>query len=173
MGRGQRDFRNAQVKRIVPACCSLREVSEFWEEEEFNEKREMGRFLTKWAVIFAGLIAFVLFVLWWASSALSYSASRVGGAGKPEYKVTGVITDARSGAPVPWAVVRDDPEKRPPRFETTSDFHGKFELKTLPEPHDLIIAAYGHKAKRIGIGRSWFLWMPSGEEELEIVLDPE
>ena len=155
------------------ACSSLIEVKEFWEEEEFNERREMKQFLAKWGFIFAGIIGFLVFVLWWASSALSYSASRVGETGKPEYKVTGVITDARSGAPVSWAKVQDDPQKRPPRFETTADFNGKFELMTLPEPHDLIIAAYGHKPKRVAIGKGWFLWMPSGEEELEIVMDPE
>ena len=148
-------------------------MKEFWEEEEFNEKREMGRFITKWGLVFAGIIAFVAFVLWWAGSALSYSASRVGEAGKPEYKVKGIVTDARSGAPVPWAKVHDDPEKRPPRFETTADFYGKFELMTLPEQHDIIIAAYGHKPKRVAIGKTWYLWMPSGEEELVIVLDPE
>ena len=148
-------------------------MSEYWEEEELNERREMRSFFAKWAIIFVALLAFVAFVLWWASSALSYSASRVGEAGKPTYKVTGVITDSRSGAPVPWAKVRDDPERRPPLFEATSDFFGKFELMTLPEAHNLIVVAYGHKPKQVAIGKKWYLWMPSGEEEVEIVLDPE
>jgi hypothetical protein len=148
-------------------------VSEFWEEEEFNEKREMKRFIVKWAIVFAALIVFAVFALWWAGSALTYSASRVNEGGKPSYKVFGVITDAQSGAPVPWAKVQDDPDKRPPRFETSADFYGKFALMTLPEPHTIVIAAYGHKPQRISIGKTWYLWMPSGEEELEIKLDPE
>lgn len=148
-------------------------MSEFWEEEEFNEKREMKRFITKWTIVFAGLIAFVVFVLWWAGSALSYSASRVSENGKPSYKVFGAIKDAQSGAPIPWAKIMDDPEKRAPRFESSADFYGKFQLMTLPEPHVVVIAAYGHKPKRVSIGKTWYLWMPSGEEKLEIALDPE
>lgn len=148
-------------------------MREFWQEEEFNERREMGRFYVKWGLVFAGLIAFAAFALWWAGSALSFSASRVSGSGKPSYKVFGAVIDARSGAPVPWAKIQDDPEKRPPLFETSADFHGKFELLTLPEPHNLVIAAYGHKPKRIPIGKTWYLWMPSGEEEIEVSLDPE
>ncbi len=148
-------------------------MNEFWQEEEVNEKREMGRFLAKWSIVFLGLIALLASTLWWASSALSYSASRVGEGGKPSYKVMGLITDARSGAPVAWAKVQDAPEKRPPLFETSGDFYGKFELMTLPEPHNIVVSAYGHKSKLVAVGKTWYLWMPSGEEELEITLDPE
>ena len=161
-----------------PLCAasvesSLVVVREFWEEEQFNEKSEMRRFFTKWGIVFAALVAFAVFALWWAGSALSFSASRVTEGGKASYRVFGVVTDSRSGAPVPWAKIQDDPEKRPPLFETSADFYGKFELMTLPEPHNIVIAAYGHKPKRVAIGKTWYLWLPSGTEEIKVSLDPE
>ena len=53
------------------------------------------------------------------------------------------------------------------------DQFGVFELLTLPEPHQIRVAAPGYKTVIVGVGRVWFLWLPRGLEKHDIVLLPE
>jgi hypothetical protein len=50
---------------------------------------------------------------------------------------------------------------------------GTFELWTVAEPHFLLISALGYQPKRVGIGRVWYLWLPTGEQQVNVALDRE
>ena len=83
------------------------------------------------------------------------------------------MRDARTGAPVAWARLGDDPAGRPPLFEATAGVDGAYELLTIAEPHEVVVSALGYRARRIKVGRSWYLWMPRGSERVDITLEPE
>jgi hypothetical protein len=146
---------------------------EFWEEEARKEHTELRKHAVRLGLAFAGLCAGVIFAVWWASSALHFSSSRVTQSTPPTYKVSGTVREASSGAPVPWAEIADDPAGQPPLFHTTADRYGAFELLTIAEPHQIRVSAFGYKPKTLRVGKAWFRWMPSGSEQLDVTLQPE
>lgn len=148
-------------------------VREFWEEEPEDERGIFRRHAARLSVIFLTLCALVAFAFWWSGSAVRFGASRLAGTTAATYRVVGIVTDATTGAPIPWATVQDDPSGRPPFFQTTSSVSGTFELWTVAEPHFLLISALGYQPKRVGIGRVWYLWLPTGEQQVNVALDRE
>lgn len=145
---------------------------EFWEEEGIACRRDMRRYAVRWALIFAALIGGVFFAMWWSSSAVHFSSSRVQQTTGPTYRVTGIVQDS-AGKAAAWAEISDDLSGRPPFFHTTADRFGAFELLTIAEPHKIQVSALGYKPATAQVGRAWYLWMPKGAEKIEIVLRTE
>ena len=129
--------------------------------------------MLRYGIAFGLLFAAVFFCFWWSGSAIRFGAARVAEKPVASWKVTGSVRNAASGETVPWAVVADDPSGRPPFFRADSDQRGAFELLTLAEPHNIRVEAPGYRPQTIQVGRHWFVWWPSGEETLEIRLQPE
>jgi hypothetical protein len=146
---------------------------EFWRQEQIDERGEMRRQTLRWGLLFAAVFAFVFFAFWWAGSAVRFGASRVETTTAATWRVWGTVRDARSGAPIPWAKLRDDPSGRPPLFEATAALDGAFELFTIAEPHEISVSALGYRLKRVRVGRSWYIWMPRGAEKADITLEPD
>lgn len=145
---------------------------EFWSEEDAEDRRELWRHAAGWVLSLALLLAGLVFALWWSASAVRFGSSRAEVTTPFEWKVSGAVRDAQSGAPVPWAKVEDDPAGHPPLASATADHRGVFELPTIAEPHDVIVSAMGYRAKRFRVGRPWYLWMPRGAEQVAIDLEP-
>jgi hypothetical protein len=91
----------------------------------------------------------------------------------PTYRIWGSVRDAKSGEPIPWVAVEDDPAGDPPYFRTEADQDGAYSLLTLAEPHNVRISANGYRVSTLHIGKPWFIWWPRGEERHEIRLNPE
>src|SRR5262245_55310400 len=109
------------------------------------------------AAAFALLFGFVLFAFWWSGSAVRFSADRAADRAIPTWRVTGIVRSAATGAPVPWAVVEDEPAGKAPFYHTDANYSGAFELLTLAEPHRIRVSAPGFHAASVAIGRQWFL----------------
>ncbi len=146
---------------------------EFWRDEQRGNRGEMRRQTLRWGLLFAVVFAFVFFAFWWAGSAVHFSASRVETSTAATWRVSGAVRDARTGAPVAWARIRDDPAGRPPLFEATATLDGSYELLTVAEPHEVVATALGYRTQRVKVGRFWYLWMPKGSERVDIVLEPD
>jgi hypothetical protein len=146
---------------------------DFWRTQRSEERLELRRQVVRWALMFSGILFALFLILWWAGAALRFSSSRVQGTTKPTYKVSGVLKDAATGKPIRDARVADDPDGRPPLFDTRTDERGRFELNTVADRHTIVVTAFGYKAKRMEIGKASLLWMPSGAESLEVGLEPE
>jgi hypothetical protein len=138
-----------------------------------QDTAQLRKYALRWAMLFVVLIALMGGVLWWSSAALEFSASRIKESTRATYKVKGVVIDRTTGRPVAWAGIEDDPQSRPPRFRTSTDHTGHFELLTVAEPHRLIVTALGYQAGSHRTGKDWYLWMPKGEEEVRIEIEPE
>jgi hypothetical protein len=147
--------------------------AEFWQEEARLAEREVRQQLVRYSVVFALLFAGVCFAMWWAGQTIHFSAARVDATVKPTWRVFGVVTDASSGEPVPFAQISDGQEGPGPHFSAQADHLGHYELLTLAEPHDVHVSALGYQAARTRIGRSWYSWMPSGDERADVALQPE
>ena len=148
-------------------------MPEFWEEENQDARREMKKQVVRWGLLFGVLFCFSFFAIWWATSAVNFSASRVESSTGATYKISGRVRDAGDGAPVSWAEITDAPSGRPPLFHTTADRFGAYEFLTLAEPHNLIVSALGYRVATVRVGRAWYAWMPKGAEKLEIKLQKE
>lgn len=146
---------------------------EFWEEERAANRQDFLRFAFKWGGLMAGLIAIFLFVMWRSTSAVEFAATRIDETTPARYRVFGIVKNAATGQPVPWPVVLDDPQGRPPHFKGDGKFDGTFELRTIAEPHTVHVSAIGFRAATVRVGRAWYLWMPSGEERIEVTLTPD
>ena len=146
---------------------------EFWRDEQQHERGEMSRQALRWSLLFFAVFAFVFLAFWWSSSAVHFGASRVQTTTAATWRLWGTVRDARTGAPVPWAQVRDNPAGRPPLTEATADVSGSFELMTVAEPHDVVVSALGYQARKVRVGRNWYLWMPRGSEQVDVTLEPE
>lgn len=133
----------------------------------------LRKYALRWALVFLVLIGLMAYALWWSSAALEYSASRIKETTRATYKVTGVVIDKSTGRPVAWANLEDDPAVRPPRFRTSADHTGRFQLMTIAEPHRIVVTALGYQSTLHQTGKDWFLWMPKGEEKVRIELEPE
>lgn len=145
---------------------------EFWEEEDSAGRRDMRRYAMRWILVFAILIGVISFAIWWSSSAVHFSSSRVEQTTRPTYRVTGIVRDA-AGQPVPWAEIGDELSGRPPFSHTTADRFGAFELLTIAEPHRIQVSALGYRPATVEIGKAWYMWMPKGAEKIEIALASE
>lgn len=148
-------------------------MSEFWEEEDQDNRRQMQKQVMRWALLFILLCCFAAFAIWWASSAINFTTSRVDATTGATYRVRGVVRDAVTGAPVPWAEVGDAPSGRPPLFHTTADRNGAYELLTIAEQHTILVNALGYRPATARVGKAWYAWMPKGAEKLDIKLQKE
>lgn len=148
-------------------------MSEFWEEESHGDRREMKKQAARWGLLFILLCCFAGFAIWWASSAVRFSASRVQATTDPAYRVSGVVRDAVTGRAVPWAEIADAPSGRPPLFHTTADRLGAFDLLTIAEQHNILINALGYRPGSARVGKAWYTWMPKGRERMDIQLQKE
>lgn len=148
-------------------------MPEFWEEEARDNRREMHRQVVRWGLLFVLLCCFAGFAIWWAGSAVNFSASRVEATTGPTYRVKGVVLDASTGAPVPWAEITDAPSGRPPLFRTTADRLGEYDLLTIADQHNILINALGYRPGSVRVGKAWYTWMPKGAEKLDIKLQKE
>ena len=52
-------------------------MPEFWDEEGKDDRLEMRKQVIRWSILFLVLCGGVFFAVWWASSAVHFSASRV------------------------------------------------------------------------------------------------
>ena len=127
----------------------------------------------RWAIGFALLFGVVFLAFWWSGSAVRFGAARVTATNAPSYRVFGAVRDARSGDPIAWAVIEDDPAGAPPLFRTEADQNGSYSLLTIAEPHRLRISAPGHRTQEVRVGKPWFVWWPRGEERRDLRMDPE
>src|SRR5260370_7848202 len=116
-------------------------MADSWEEQSVDDQRALRSQIVRWSILFALLIAGVVFPFWWAGSAVHFSASRVEQTTGPTYRVTGIVRDAATGQPIPWAEVTDDPAGRPPFFHATADRFGAYELLTIAEFNNLPASA--------------------------------
>lgn len=147
--------------------------SSFLDEERAAERSEWRRLLIRWTLSFGLLFVAVFMAFWWSGSAVRFGASRVTGATTPTYRIWGVVVNSRTGEPVPWARLSDDPSGNPPFFNSEAGQDGSFSLLTLAEPHKVQISAIGYKSKTLSVGRHWFVWWPRGSERRRIELMPE
>ena len=145
----------------------------FEEEETADLRAHFLRQTLRSALAFGLLFGGVFLALWWSGSAIRFGASRVVDRAQTTWRVTGTVRDAATGKPIPWAAVADDPGGRPPFYRTDADQSGRFDLLTLPEPHQIRVTAPGYRTILVRIGRAWFLWLPQGREHRDIEIDPE
>lgn len=148
-------------------------MPEFWEEQSADDQRDLRKQIVRWSIIFAALISVAFFTLWRASSAVHFSASRVEQTTGPSYRVSGIVRDATTGKPIPWAEISDDPAGRPPFFHATADRFGSYELLTIAELHNVRISALGYRPATAAVGKPWYAWLPRGSEKLDIKLQKE
>ena len=148
-------------------------LPEFWQEEPAESQKLYRKQAVRWGLLFVCLCAGVFFAFWWSGSAVHFGASRVTETTAPTFRLLGTAIDAKTGAAIPWVSVQDDPAGHPPLFQTLGDVNGSFELITIPEPHYVIFSALGYRSRRVKIGKIWYLWMPSGDERMQVRLEPE
>ncbi|MBI5085314.1 MAG: hypothetical protein HZB13_12035 [Acidobacteria bacterium] len=147
--------------------------AEFWQEEARASRADIRRQFIRWTLVFIALVCAVIFALWWAGSTVHFSASRVDESTRPTWRLFGVVTDAATGEAVPFARIADDPHGRFPHFQATADHLGHYELLTIAEKHSVVVSALGYRPASAAIGRNWFLWMPSGDQRLDVTLTRE
>jgi hypothetical protein len=134
---------------------------------------EARRHLIVYILCFGALFAAVASVFWWSRTAVDFGAARVTGTNTATYRVFGVVRDAGSGRPVPWAKIQDDPEGMPPLFDADGGADGTYALATVPLEHQVVVSARGYRPRAFQIGRPWFQWWPKGEQRLDVELTPE
>jgi hypothetical protein len=162
--------------RIEPGVHSedpIERPANFLEEQIAEERLEARRLLLRWTIGFGLLFGGVFLAFWWSGSALRFGAGRVTASNAPTYRIWGAVRDAKTGEPIPWAVVEDDPAGNPPFYRADADAEGVYSLLTLAEPHRLRISAVEHRPAVVRVGRAWFLWWPRGEERHDVRLEPE
>ena len=119
------------------------------------------------AIVFFALICAAV---WWSSRAVRFAGLRAADRGTPTWTISGVVRDAATRGPVPWAAVADDPAGQPPLFRADAGLDDSFELLTLAEPHRLRVTAPGYRPVLVKVGRPWFAWRPSGSEQVDVEL---
>jgi hypothetical protein len=130
------------------------------------------RYLLRVTAIFLLLVFAVFLALKWSGAAVRYGSQRVSGQLAPAWKVNGLVLDAVTREPIPWAHIEDDPAGPPPLFFADADHRGAFELLTLSERHKIRISAPNYVTSYPDIGRIWFLWLPRGAESRQFLLNP-
>jgi hypothetical protein len=148
--------------------------AEFAPASEDPELREIFvRTGLRVAAAFVVIFGLVYLTFWWSGAAVGFGASRAAGSVQPTWRVQGTVRNAATRDPVPWAAVEDDPGGQRPFFRTDAGYSGAFELITLAEPHRLRVSAPGYETAWISVGRAWFLWIPKGTEQRDILLQPK
>jgi hypothetical protein len=142
----------------------------FLDEERQEDRLSMHRTMARWILAFIAIFCFAAMAFWWSGSAVRYSAARVQNRSNPTYQVTGVVTDARTHQPIPWAEISTDFQFGGAFFSTTTDQNGLYSLNTLAEPHGLIVKANGYVSTRLQVGKQWFSWTPHGSERRDAEL---
>ena len=145
----------------------------FPEEIARDLRKRYWKLAIRYAIAFAVLFAAPYAVVRWSTSSVGFASARTGGRSAPRWVVWGVVRNAVTHAPVPWASIGDDPAGLPPHFHADADLHGAFELLTMAEPHWLRITAPGYRPASVRVGRVWFLWRPRGREQRDVELVPE
>jgi hypothetical protein len=145
----------------------------FEEEEAADLRKQFVRSGVRLALLFAVLVTGVYFAFWWSGSAIRFGAARAADRSVPTWQVSGTVRDASTRAGIAWARIEDDPRGNPPFFRADSDQHGVFTLQTLAEPHQVRVTAPGYRLSVVEVGRVWFLWMPRGRENRDVLLVPE
>lgn len=145
----------------------------FFDEEREADRVALHRTMARWILAFVLIFCAAAMAFWWSGSAVRYSAARVQNRSKPTYQVTGVVTDAHTHQPVPWAEISTDFQFGGAFFSTTSDQNGRYFINTLAEPHDLVVKANGYQSARLHVGKQWFSWTPQGSEKLNAELVPD
>jgi hypothetical protein len=156
----------------LPPADDLRPAT-FPEEVARDLRTEYRKLAIRYVIAFAVLFALAYAVVRWSSSSVRFASARTGGRAVPTWVVSGVVRNAATHAPVPWASIGDDPAGLPPHSHTDADLHGAFELLTMAEPHVLRITAPGYRPATVHVGRTWFLWRPRGREQRDVELTPE
>lgn len=146
---------------------------EFWRDEISDDRKQIRRMILRWGLVFVVVLVGIMFAIWWAGEALKFSTSRLDESTVARYKITGVVRNAATGEPIPFASIEDGPDGRPPLFGATADLHGSYILMTIAEPHTIQISALGYKAAEQRIGKIWYRWFPYGSEQLNFALQPE
>jgi hypothetical protein len=147
-------------------------VQNFVDEQRDADRVSLHRTLARWILAFVVIFGFAAMAFWWSGSAVQYSAARVQNRSHPTYQVTGVITDAVTHHPIPWAEISTDFQFGGAFFSTSTDQNGQYALNTLAEPHDLIVKANGYQSARVHVGKQWFSWTPRGSEKRDAELTP-
>lgn len=149
------------------------EASEFWKEQQAEDRFDMRRQLLRWGLTFAILFGGATLIFWWSGAAIHFGASRVAGETIPTYEISGLVTDAVTGNAIPWPEVEDEPSGRGPFFTAESQPTGNFRLLTLAEPHQVRITANGYQPHLAQVGNPWFFWWPNGSSQLDVRLSPQ
>jgi hypothetical protein len=158
----------------IPEIAFWRRLTRDEVSEEDAELREvLIRYGLRVAAAFVVLFGLVFFTFWWSGAAVRFGAARAANRVVPTWKIVGTVKSAVTHNPIPWAVVADDFVGKPPFYQTDASYSGEFELLTLAEPHRIRISAPGYRTAMVGVGRTWFLWLPKGEERRNIELFPE
>ena len=157
----------------VPGDPEPDPLRSFLQEEIDDERAESRRLLLRWTVCFALLFGMVFLAFWWSGAAIRFSAARMTANAAPTYRLWGVVRDANSGQPVPWAAIEDDPAGIPPFFHADAGADGAYSLLTVAEPHRVRISAPGYRPLLERVGRAWFVWWPRGSERRDLRLAPE
>lgn len=145
----------------------------FLDEERQEDRVSLHRTLVRWTLAFLTIFGFAAMAFWWSGSAVRYSTARVQNRSNPTYQITGVVLDAHTHQPVPWAEISTDFQFGGAFFSTTTDVNGQYTLSTLAEPHDLLVKANGYQAARLRVGKQWFSWTPRGSEKRDAELIPD
>lgn len=145
----------------------------FLDEERQEDRHALHRSVVRWAIAFSVIFALAAMAFWWSGSAIRYSTARVQKRSNPTYHISGVVSDARTHQPIPWAEIATDFQFGGAFFSATADQNGQYSINTLAEPHDLVIRANGYVTGRLHIGKQWFSWMPNGTEKRDVELSPE
>jgi hypothetical protein len=131
------------------------------------------RYVVRITVAFVVLFGAVFFAFRWSGAAVRFGAQRASGQAVPTWRVRGVVRDSQTLEPIPWARIEDDPAGRPPLFFTEADYAGSYELLTLAEPHRIRVSAPNYRTAVALVGRTWYLWIPHGNEGKDLILDRE
>jgi hypothetical protein len=144
----------------------------FLDESRQEDRLSLHRTLARWILAFVLIFCCAAMAFWWSGSAVRYSAARVQNRSNPTYLVTGLVRDAATHRPIPWAEISTDFQFGGAFFSTSTDQNGQYSLNTLAEPQDLIVKANGYQSARVHVGKQWFSWTPRGSEKKDADLIP-
>lgn len=147
--------------------------NEFWQQDVADTRQQLRKLAWRMGLLFVALLVILSLFLWRTTAAVEFASARMQGTAQAKYRVWGHVTDAKTGKPIPWPVLADQTDLPGPYFHSTGKPDGSFEHFTLSTPHSVRVTAYGYKPASIKIGRAWWLWTPSGEEQSNVTLQPD
>ena len=145
---------------------------EFWEEEAEQTRKDVRGATLRLVLIFVGVLLGLTFVLWRSHAAIEFASSRIQGQADARYRITGIVKNASTGAPIPWPSLQDELDGKV-LFQGSGKVDGTFELNTVASAHGLGVSAFGYRGAVVQVGRPWFTWLPTGSEHVEVRLTPE